>query len=34
MFLLNIAYILLHVHYFDAETSKKNQLLQTKLLIF
>ena len=37
MFLLNIALILLDVHYFDAESSEKNQLLQaksTKLLIF
>ena len=29
-FLLNIAVILLHVHYFDAESSEKNQLLQAK----
>ena len=36
-FLLNIALILLDVHYFDAESSEKNQLLQAncpKLLIF
>ena len=36
-FLLNIALILLDVHYFEAESSEKNQLLQakcTKLLIF
>ena len=35
-FLLNIALILLVVHYFDAESSEKNQLLHakcTKLLI-
>ena len=35
-FLLNIALILLDDHYYDAESSEKNQLLQakcTKLLI-